>query len=64
MNKLLRLDNPNPCVINLDHVKSMDLIDKRILFNFGNMHSFIDFESASAANEMFEKIISRWSRET
>jgi hypothetical protein len=42
----------------------MDLIDKRILFNFGNMHSFIDFESASAANEMFEKIISRWSRET
>lgn len=59
---LFRLCGEKPIVINLEHVTSMELEEKKIYFFFYAKVIEINFENSTSASSMFECLIDSWSR--
>jgi hypothetical protein len=60
---IIRFSGDRPTAINLEHVTSMYIEEKRITFEFYTKAQFIDFETEEAAASVFEVLLNTWSSE-
>jgi len=58
---IFRFNGERPTAINLEHVTSMAIEDKKIIFNFYTSAIFIEFETQEAVNNAFQQIINVWA---
>lgn len=58
---IFRFDGEVPTAINLEHVTTMSVQDKKITFNFASNAIFIEMDTKEAAQTAFEQLLSVWS---
>jgi hypothetical protein len=60
---IFRFNGEKPTAVNLEHVTTMAIEDKRITFNFYTNAIFVDLETEEAARNAFEQILNVWAAE-
>jgi hypothetical protein len=60
---VFRFNGSLPTGINLEHVTSMNVQDKKINFSFYAHHIFVEFETPEGALEVFNELMKAWAGE-
>lgn len=58
---IFRFEGHRLTAVNLEHVTTMAIEEKKIIFNFYSNSIFIELENEAAAKNAFEQILNVWS---
>lgn len=58
---IFRFNGETPTAINLEHVTSMSIAEKRITFSFYTNQIYVDLENDDSAKACFEQLLNIWA---